>query len=273
MSKRGRRKIATTRPKVDIVMPVYGEPGHLKGALESLWSYDAGEEYTLTLVDDVSPDRDAMEEVYSYASLGQAQIVRHPKNKGFAGTCNTGARKGKSPLILLLNTDVLILHEGWLKAMVDEFERDREVGVVGALLSFFPDSEDPTRPAGTTQHAGVVFDILGRPYHIFVGWPIDHPKVAQRREMNCVTGACLMVRRNFWRRVGGLDEDYTRGNFEDVQLCLQARLSGLKVVFTPAAHLHHFAGGSGNTMTADRNAQLFQLKMGAVVEYDEWRYW
>jgi GT2 family glycosyltransferase len=273
--KRSRRAGHNHKPVVDIVMPVYGEPEFLKCCLESLAAYEAGVPYALTLVDDVSPVE--MGFVYALAGEMGARVVYHHENKGFAGACNTGARKGRAPWILLLNTDTLITHDGWLKAMVDE-GKDPKVGVVGALLTFFPTDhplyeESPIRPPKRVQHAGVVFDILGRPYHIFSGWSADHPQVWQRREMNCVTGACLMTRRKLWRRLGGLEECYSTGNFEDVEFCIQARLAGYKVVYTPTAHLHHFAGGSNNSTTAKRNARLFQLRMGQVVEFDEWRHW
>lgn len=277
MSKRRKRQGTATnnRAVVDIVLPVYGQPEFLKACLESLYAHDAGVPYSVTLVDDKSPGE--MGWVYDYAQGQGARVIHNRKNKGFAGTCNTGARNGKAPWILLLNTDIIITHDGWLAAMVDE-GKDPTVGVVGCLLTFFPEEhplyeEHPLRPVEKVQHAGVCFDILGRPYHIFSGWSADHPKVRQRREMNTVTGACLMARRALWRRLGGLDEDYTRGNFEDVQFCLQARIAGFKVIYTPEAHLRHFAGGSNNSETAKRNAQLFQLKMGTVVEYDEWKYW
>jgi GT2 family glycosyltransferase len=260
---------------VDIVLPVYGEAEFLRACLESLYAHDAGVPYTVTLVDDESPD--TLEWVFDWARDQGARTIYHHRNKGFAATCNTGARAGKAPWILLLNTDTLITHNGWLAAMV-EAGNDKKTGIVGCLLTFF--SEDhplyepsPLRPSGKVQHAGVAFDILGRPYHIFSGWSADHPKVQERREMNCVTGACLMARRSLWRRLGGLEECYTRGNFEDVEFCICARLAGYKVVYTPDAHLRHYAGGSNNSQTAKRNAQLFHIRMGQAVEYDDWKWW
>ena len=273
------RKNRITEPEtqVDIVMPVYGQPEFLLACLASFFDHDPGISYTLNLVDDQSPETHRLAPILDYAQEKGARVVKHRRNKGFAATCNTGAALGSAPWILLLNTDTLILNDGWLKAMVDA-GRNPRVAVVGALLTFFETATDwapasPIRPAGKVQHAGVVFDILGRPYHIFVGWDPDHPKVNQTREMNCVTGACFLTRRHAWRRIGGLDEDYTRGNFEDVNYCLIARTLGYKVVFTPEVHLSHYAGGSGNSMTADRNARLFQLKAGHLVVYDEWRFW
>lgn len=272
-----RRRRIKPRPIVDVVLPTYGQPEFLRACLESLYAHDAGVEYTVTVQDDQSPDPDEMGWVYDWAADHGAEVAVNHENKGFAGTCNAGARSGKAPWILLLNTDTVVIHDGWLKNMVEQ-GKDRRVGVVGCLLTFFPEHHplydpSPLRPPGKTQHAGVAFDIMGRPYHIFSGWDPSHPKVAQRREMNCVTGACFLVRRKLWLRLGGLAECYGPGNFEDVEFCLRARLAGYKVVYAPDTHLRHFAGGSNNSETAQRNAQLFQLRMGQLVEYDEWRFW
>jgi GT2 family glycosyltransferase len=271
--KRRARVKPLLQPKVDVVMPVYGGPELLLRCLESMQKFTAGIEHTVTLVDDVSPVK--MDSAYDAARAFGYNIVHNSKNLGFAGACNAGVKKGRAPWILLLNTDVLITHSHWLKMLVEEGEAASSIGVVGCLLTFFPEDtgDDHLRPPGRAQHAGVVFDILGRPYHIFAGWSPDHPKVQQRRELNCVTGACLLTRRSLWRRLGGLDTDYGPGNFEDVQYCIQARMAGFRVVYTPRVHLHHYAGGSENSKTAQRNAQLFKIKMGAFVEYDEWRHW
>lgn len=275
MSRKQRRRKGS-KPAVDIVMPVYGQPRFLSNCLDSFRRYKAGIAHTVTLVDDVSPVD--MTEPYAYArSLGY-KVIKKQKNGGFADSCNVGVGATHSGSILLLNTDVEIVHDGWLLAMVDELLDDQTVGVVGCLLEFFSE-EHPlyessnARPPGATQHAGVAFDIMGRPYHVFAGWDTMHPKVQTRREMNCVTGACLLTRRSLWNKIGGLDIDYGAGNFEDVQFCMTARISGRKVVYTPKARLLHFAGGSENSATAKRNARLFQFKMGQYVEYDEWRYW
>ncbi len=273
MSRKQRRR---SKPAVDIVLPVYGQPRFLRNCLDSLQRYDAGVTHTVTLVDDVSPVD--MTEVYTHArSLGY-KVIEKAKNGGFADSCNVGVGATHSGTILLLNTDVEIVHDGWLRAMVDELLDDRAVGIVGCLLEFFSKEHalyEPStfRPPGATQHAGVAFDILGRPYHVFAGWDVTHHKVQTRREMNCVTGACLLARRSLWNKVGGLDTDYGAGNFEDVQFCMTARMAGKKVVYTPKARLLHFAGGSENSAAAKRNARLFQFKMGEYVEYDEWRYW
>lgn len=261
---------------VDIVTPVYGQPEFLRAMLSSLLNTDPGlPDWTLTLVDDRGPD---VEDVYKeVSSHPRVRIVHNETNLGFAGSNNAGFRLGKNPLLLMLNSDIKIIHEQWLAAMAKPFD-DPTVGIVGAKLIFFEEA-DPLykksdfRPPGKIQHAGVAFNLVGNPYHVYQGWDRDHERVSHRRDYNAVTGACLMVRRSLYNRLGGLDEDYRTGNFEDVQLCVQVRRSGYRVVYQPDAALYHFAGGSGNSATAKFNLQLFHVKCRGMIEYDEWRTW
>jgi len=241
--------------------------------VDSLRKFDAGIDWRLFLVDDLGPDGDELDQLYAdYKKDSRIKIIRNHKNSGFAVSNNNGVSRGHSPIILLLNSDIEICEDGWLRRMTDEFS-DLEVGVVGARLLYPEDSVVPNRPAGKIQHAGVVFNLLGQPYHIYQGWRAEHPRVIQRLEMNAVTGACLMTRRNIYQTIGGLDPIYTKGNFEDVQYCLQVRKLGGKVIYQPLVKLYHFSGGSNNSETARFNEQIFRMRCKDIIEYDEWKYW
>ena len=112
-------------------------------------------------------------------------------------------------------------------------ESDSEIGIVGALL-LYPDL--------TVQHAG--FDLYGSSYlplspnHIYRGYPANHPGVGISREMEVITGACLLIASELFNQVGGFDIGYMN-SFEDVDLCLKARSIGKKVWFEASAVLFH----------------------------------
>jgi len=258
---------------VDILTPVYGSPDLLRMLVETIFSIDAGNvTWRWWVIDDKGPQSDTLDEVYRQIRLHKnGKVIPPTVNRGFAGANNEAFLQGVAPYVLLLNSDTKIIEPGWLEELVWEATPE-DVGVVGAKLLFFEDSKDPKRPAGTTQHAGVAFNVLGQPYHIFKGWDRYHPKVDMRREMNCVTGACLMTKRALYRKLGGLDIDYTTGNFEDVQYCLQVRADNKKVIYTPRVNLYHFAGGSDNTKTARMNESIYQLKCAKIIEWDDWKY-
>lgn len=276
---------SSNKPKVDIVTVVFGKPKFLELLHDTLVEHDAGVPWKWIIVDNNGPDQEELKALYAeYEKDPRIKIAKTGKNLGFSGGNNFGLRYCRSEYTLLLNSDTAIKEDGWLKNMTDELDNYPTVGIVGAKLLFFSKEmnaeingekaiEDPRRPFERIQHAGVVFNLLGQPYHIYANWASDHPRVNERREMNCVTGACLMIRKSLYESVGGLDEDYTIGNFEDVQICLQAREKGFKVIYQPKACLYHYAGGSNNTETARKNEQIYHIKNSQRIEYDEYRHW
>lgn len=269
------QQVSKDEAQVDIVTLTYGHPDMFEKLYKSILTVDAGVKFRWIIVDNCSPakDKPALNAMLDECSRdSRVQVVYSRINTGFAGGCNVGSRYGKAPYILLLNSDIIVTEENWLAKLVDNM-RDATVGIVGTKLRFFADSTHKERPAGKIQHAGVAFNILGAPYHIFMGWSADHPLVNRKLEMNCVTGACLLIRRKLYELVKGLDEDYTLGNFEDVALCLAARDQGYKVIYDPSTYLYHYAGGSGNSATVTHNAKLLSLKSGHLIEYDEYRYY
>jgi GT2 family glycosyltransferase len=139
----------------------------------------------------------------------------------------------------------------------------------------FPlESTDPKRPAGKIQHVGIVYNILQQPYHLYSGWDGNHPATQQVRDVNAVTGACFLIRRNLWQNLKGFSLDYGKGTFEDLDLCTRTRMSGFSIRVLPQAVVYHqanlsvIAAGEGYPM--ERNAQIFKAKFGEVIPYDDW---
>lgn len=279
-----------TKPdvKVDIITPVYGHPELLWQCVKTLLDpeKDPGVSFHWWIIDDAGPQTPrnlpdgrvfeyGIPDIYEKLKADpRCTVIMSKKNLGFAGANNEAARRGKAPYMLLLNSDTRVRHADWLKMMVKEAENER-VGAVGPLLLFFDDDYGDLegRPPGKVQHCGVVFNIIGQPYHLFFKWSKENPRVCRRRDnLQAVTGACLLTKRRWWDKVGGLDETYGQGNFEDVQFCKQLHSSGLKIIFTPDVVLDHFHGGSGNSDVAMKNQTIFQLKVGDLVVCDDFRH-
>lgn len=264
---------------VDIITPVYGGAHYLDAlSYTLLQDFDAGVDFHWIVVDDFTPEDKGRAEVMTVLDRLEKHedvtVVRSVENGGFSKTNNIGVRKGKAKYILMLNSDTLVTHDGWLRQMVSNIEENPIVGVVGARLIYFEnDDNNPIRPSGMTQHAGVGFNLLGQPYHVFMGWPPDHPRVTERRVMRAVTGACLLTTRKLWKHLGGLAEVYTMGNFEDVEFCVKVSAIGRVVIYDPLVTLRHYAGGSGNSQTAVRNQQIFQLRNSHLLVWDDWHYY
>jgi len=257
---------------VDIVIPVYGHPNMLRGTIASLRLHPSSISWRCFVVDDASPEENETELNTIYRSLKKDRrfrVIKSKKNLGYAGANNKGAASGSSQFILLLNSDTRTTGD-WLALLVKEMH-DSKVGVVGCKLLFFPERfNDPKRPAGRIQHAGVVFNVTRAPYHRMIGWPSDDIRVNRREEMQSVTGACFLTRRNLWSKIRGLNEIYTKGNFEDVEYCVHLEHLGYKVIYTPEPLIYHFGGGSENYQTAQRNLQIFLMRCGQAVRFDDY---
>ena len=145
---------------------------------------------------------------------------------------NFGALRTEGTFICLLNDDVSTLEGDWLDRMVAVFS-DKDVGIVGAKL-YYPDM--------TTQHGGVIMGLAGLAEHSNRLLPRGTPGYMWRgildQELSAVTGACLLVRRDVFEQVGGLDEVLPTG-FNDVDFCLRARALKYSVVMAASIELVH----------------------------------
>jgi GT2 family glycosyltransferase len=153
---------------------------------------------------------------------------------------------------------------GWLEKMLALAGKEPRVGIVGSKLLF---------PDGRIQHMGVVFDECKNPKHIYRGFPADIPPAGISREYQAVTGACLLVVRDLYRSVGGMDESY-KNSFEDIDLCLKVRGRGYRVFVCADSVLYHFESLTEGRHTADfRNAALFKARCGNGIECDANRWY
>ncbi len=223
--------------RVDIVVPVYGQAELLRRCVDSVLR--TAPDAHLILVDDCSPGTEIRALFAEWRGRPQLTLARTPENQGFVGACRLGAALGQAPFVLFLNSDTEALTPGWLEALLPT---EDDVAIVGAKLLYPVDLPGPL--AGTLQHAGVARDDAGVPYHPFLGWPADTPAANTPRDVNAVTGACLLVRRTVWNELGGWDARFGKGVYEDVDLCWQARARGYRVLYQPAAVLVHHESAS-----------------------------
>ena len=217
--------------RVSIVIPQYGRSDLTVRCIESLFASTIRSEIKdleIVVVDGGSLDSSADEVEARFAS--SIKLFRLSTNGGFSKACNAGAEVASGEFLLFLNNDT-ITASNWLSPMLKAMESDLEIGIVGALL-LYPDL--------TVQHAG--FDLYGSsflplsPNRIYRGHPANYPGVGVSREMDVVTGACLLIRRDLFYQVGGFDIVYMN-SFEDVDLCLKAKAVGKKVWYEASAVL------------------------------------
>lgn len=254
---RVRRRIATPG-KVTIVIPTRDRLDLLRGCLEGITSVTEYENYEIVIVDNGSRDPATLE----YLSQIPHRVLRDEGPFNFSRLNNLAVAGADGEHVLLLNDDTRPMASGWLSAMVEQAQRP-EVGAVGAKLLY---------PNGRIQHAGVILGIGGVADHShrFVqardcGY-FNFPHII--RDYSAVTGACLMIRRDLFLEIGGLDEEHLPVNFNDVDLCLRLREKGFLIVYTPYAVLEHRESASRKPAVDPREEAYMMAQWGAIIDRD-----
>ena len=221
-------------PLISIVIPNKDHIDDLKRCITSIKEKSTYDNYEIIIVENNSKSKEIFD-YYKEIECDNIKIIRYEGEFNYSKICNLGVSKAEGEYILLLNNDVQVITVNWLEEMLMYAQRS-DVGAVGAKLYY---------ENKTIQHAGVV---IGLGAHRTAG----HTHYGQSREnlgymgrlcyaqnVSAVTGACLMVKKSLYEKVGGLDESF-EVSLNDVDLCLKLRHEGLLNVFTPFAELYHF---------------------------------
>ncbi|MHB8262640.1 MAG: glycosyltransferase [Acidimicrobiales bacterium] len=156
------------------------------------------------------------------------KLVRNDRNLGFAAGNNAGAAIATRPLVVFLNNDT-VLAGRWLDALVFPFS-DPLVGATG------PRSNYVTGPQLIPDVAYEAGDMLSM-RHFAATWSAQHS--GEVEEVEGLIGFCLAVRRSTFEALGGFDESFGVGGFEDNDLCMRMRSAGWKLCIPHGSFVHH----------------------------------
>jgi len=252
MSRNRKHRAISEKPQVDVVVVTGGRWDFLKQCLEALEKQTIS--VNVILLDNAS---DPEERIQNNLLFDGVTSKRLQQLLGFPAANNEAVRMGTAPLVLFLNDDC-ILTENAIEKMIETM-KDETIGVCGAKLTFPTSSTNANRPAGKVQHVGMALNIRGDVIHPLVGWSADNPKCCISRDVFSVTGACLMTRRALFNQIGGFDNSYGAGTYEDVQFCLQIKSLGKRVYVNLEARGEHYAGA-----TAEKKKVSYPLQMNSL---------
>jgi GT2 family glycosyltransferase len=247
-------------PSCSIVVPVFNQAALTKSCLLGIERSICADriQYEVIVADNGSTEGTPNLLKSWSGSRSNARVVPLGRNLGFAAACNAGARMARGHYLLFLNNDTLPT-PGWLENMLRLAESEPRVGIVGSKLLY---------PDGKIQHVGVAFEGTKTPRHIYRGFPSKIRPAGESREYQAVTGACLLVKKEIYNLVGGMDEIY-RNSYEDMDLCLKARAQGYRVLVCADSVLYHLEGMSEGRRAHDyRNAALFKDRWADRIEAD-----
>jgi len=249
-------------PRVSIVIVTYNSRAHVDACLASLARH-AGVDHEVLIVDNASPDGTA---AFVRERWPDVRLIDAGGNVGFAKANNIGIRQTFGELVLLLNPDTMV-REGAVGSLVAVLDARPDVAVAGPRLV------DETGRAELSFGSMISpFVELRRKMLIaahnrrlpLVGGYIDR-QTRRARDVDWVSGACLLVRRGDAQAVGLMDELYLMYT-EDVDFCAAIRASGRKVIFTPDAEVVHLRGRS---RTSERSATERAYRRSQLAFYEK----
>ncbi len=237
-------------PLVSILIPNRDEKECLRRCVESVLTKTKYRNYEILILENNSEQEETFAYYRELEKDGRIRILRWESGFNYSAINNFGVENARGEYCLLLNNDTEVLSPEWLGLMLADCQRP-EIGAVGAKLLY---------PDDTIQHGGVVLGLGGIAGHIFSRQPEWVPgyfaRAILQQDYSAVTGACLMVERERYRKLGGLEEMLTVA-FNDVDFCLRLGEAGFLVMYEPRARLyHHESLSRGGEDTPDKKKRF-----------------
>lgn len=237
-----------------IIIPTKNHGDLVRQCVESIRNTVQEASYDVIVIDHASDDPETM--AYLSTLDGNAKVLRYEGPFNFSSINNWAIAQLDRPYshYLLCNNDIEALKPGWLEQML-QLAQDPTVGIVGAEL-LYPDHS-------SVQHAGVCVGAFGIAEHYgkYLKVDPDQPdirylgRLAVPHEVSAVTAACLLIRKDAFDAVHGLDEGLAVG-FGDVDLCLRVLEKGWRILQCPPAILiHHESYTRGKSIGEDPHPQ------------------
>lgn len=236
-------------PRVSVIVPTRNRLELLSTCIEGLERTDYPN-LEVIVVDNGSDDRATLDYL-KHLDRARYRVIRDEGDFNFSRLNNCAARMATGDLLCLLNNDIEVGSGDWLKILVEQALRP-EVGAVGAQLLY---------PDGRIQHAGVLLGICGGAAHAHCRLdPSDEGyfhRHALPQFVMAVTAACLVLRRECFEAIGGLDEENFAVAFNDVDMCLKLNEHGWQSFYEPRAVLiHHESVSRGFDRDSEGAARL-----------------
>ena len=232
------------KPQVSLIIPVHNHLELTKSCLSSLLLQRNAISFEVIVVDDASSDGS-----FEFLSgIEGLRLVRMPSQSGYVLASNKGAEQARAEKLVFLNNDTVV-QTGWLDALLKIFEQFPDTGIAGAKLLY---------PNGRLQEAGGAVFKDGSVWNIGRFELADNARFNYVREIDYVSGAVLAIHKKVFEELKGFDPHFAPGYFEDTDLSMRVRQSGLKIRYQPFSHVVHLEGATSGTRL-DSGMKAFQM--------------
>lgn len=213
--------------------------------------------YSLIVIDNGSSENDADRLKERFQNV---KVIKLKQNLGFAIANNLGIRlslRDGADYVLLLNNDTLVDHQ-FLKKMIQVAENHNNIGILGPKIYFY-DNKNKLHYAGGKLRMYLNHSSEGQ-------CEIDIGQYERLKETDWVSGACMLIRKDVFEKVGLLPKEYFL-SWEDIDLCLAAKREGYSCVFVPRSHIWHKVSSSFKRENLAYEQVFFGFRNRIIIRY------
>ncbi len=263
---------------LSIVIVNYNTKDITVECLNSIIANTSGINYEIIVIDNASVDGS----IQAIKKINEVKLILNSQNKGFAHGNNQGIKVANGKFVLFLNTDTLI-NDNVLDEMIKWMDVNPNAGVATPALK----NKD-----GSLQGTGGYFPTLPRvfswmtiqdlpfvdnfikpfhPYHSKSFFSKGASFYDSQKELDWVTGAYLMTRRDILEKIEGWDESFFM-YVEEVDLCYRIKQLGYKIWYLPKWSIIHFGGASSKTNEFSLISEYQGIKKFYKKLFSSWQY-
>lgn len=217
------------KPNVSVIIPTFNGAHH---TLRCLLTLAADKKTSLEVIVFDNGSTDKTDELLKQCD--NIQIIKSPQNLGYIKANNAAARYARGEFLLLLNNDARLV-EGSIQDSINVFSTENRVGAVGVRIKL---------ATGKLQEAGCMIFRDGTSNGYLRYSNTEDPRAMFMREVDYCSGMYLLLKRQQFIDIGGLDEIFAPAYYEETDLCMKLRARGLRVIYFPSVVVEHFEFGS-----------------------------
>ncbi len=250
---------------LSIIIVNYNVKEFLQNLIHSIRKAAGELTYEIIIVDNASDDGSVE---FIREKFPSVKLIVNDKNLGFSKANNIGLAAAQGKYLLLLNPDTLV-REDTLQKMIDFFKDTPDAGLAGCKI-LNPDGTlqlacRRSFPGPWTSFCKVTgLSTLFPNSRIFARYNLTYLDENQTYEVDAISGSFMMMTRDVYKKVGGLDEQFFMYG-EDLDLCYRIQKSGYKVYYVHSTQIIHYKGESTKRSSLDET-KIFYEAMNLFVK-------
>ena len=243
-------------PTVSIIIPVYNKWQYTYNCLKSILENTENVPYEVIIADDGSSDQtsDMLQKIEGI------KAIKNEHNLGYLKNCNNAAQFSNGKYLVFLNNDTYVM-KGWLESLIKPAKKNDAVAIVGPNL---------ISTEGSLLENGWIIGIDGWGQPIGRGDDPSKYDYNYLKEVDCVTGACLLIKREIFLKAGSFDESFSPAYYEEFDFAFSVRKMGYKVILQPESKVIHYDNSSygeeNRAKWSVKNHKKFMERWGTLLK-------